>query len=228
MQHLAIIMDGIRRWAKKNKLASIMGHEKGFGTIETAIDFCIKSNIKYLSIYAFSLENFNRSEEEKKYLQNLFKKHIKKELVKFIKNGIRIRFVGDSNYFPKDLVSLIEDAEEKTKHLDKLNFNILFCYGSRQEVVDATKKIAQSVKDGLLDVDEINEKKLEDNLWTKGIPNPDLILRTGGDLRLSNFLLFQAAYSELEFLDCFWPEITNEHLQKCLDKFKKKKRNFGV
>ena len=228
MQHLAIIMDGNRRWAKKNKLESFSGHKKGKDKIRLAIKFCIKNNIKHLSLYTFSLENFNRCESEKNYLFNLIVEGAKKELPELVEQGVQVKFVGDRRLFPSHIVSSINEIENKTKDLNKLHHNILFGYGAQQEVAFAVKSIAKKVKEGLIDIEEIDEKTVKNHLWTAGTPDPDLIVRTGGDVRLSNFLLYQAAYSEFAFLDCYWPEITEEHLQKCVDKFKASKRNFGI
>ncbi len=227
MQHLAIIPDGNRRWAKKNKLKSFLGHKKGADVFKLPIEFCLKNNIKYLSVYTFALENFNRSEIEKKYLFDLLAKDSDEKIPEFIENGIRVRFLGDKRYFPQRVYSAIKKVEEKTKHLDKLNLNLLFCYGGKTEIVYAVKELAKKVKAGVLDIDEINEKKISESLWTAGMPDPDLIIRTGKHSRLSEFLLYQAAYSELMFLDCYWPEITEQHLQKCFTDFKDIQRNYG-
>lgn len=227
MQHLAIIPDGNRRWAAKNKLKSIFGHKKGLDAVKVAIRVCIKNKIKYLSIYTFSLENFNRSEEEKSYLFNLLVNELAIQLQDFKKEGIRIRFIGDKNYFPGNVRQTIQKAEQETKDLDKLHLNLLFCYGSKNEIVNAARSLAQKVKSGEIKVEEIDEKSLSDSLWTSGMPDPDLIIRTSNLFRLSNFLLYQSAYSELMFLDCFWPEVTEPILQKCVDDFIQIQRNFG-
>jgi undecaprenyl diphosphate synthase len=227
MQHLAIIPDGNRRWAAKNKLKSFFGHKKGLDAVKSAIQVCLKNQIKYLSIYTFSLENFNRSEEEKSYLFDLLVEQFSFQLPEFIKQGIKIRFVGDKKFFPEKVQKSILDAELATKDLDKLNLNLLFCYGAKAELVHAAKSLAQKVKSGELKIDEIDENKLSESLWTAGAPDPDLIIRTSNLRRLSNFLLYQAAYSELMFLDCFWPEVTENVLQKCVDDFKNIQRNFG-
>ena len=228
MQHLAMIMDGNRRWAREKKLQAVsMGHKKGVDSVKTSIRFCIKNKIKYLSLYTFSLENFNRDNVEKEYLFDLLSRTLRDDLEEFIKYGVKIRFVGDRNYFPEKMESIIAGAEEGTKHLDKLCLNILFCYGSKQEVLSAAKKVAQKVRDGALHVDEINEDVFRGEMWMNGTPDPELIIRTGKASRLSNFLLFQGAYSELMFLDCYWPEINEERLQDCVDKFYVLQRNFG-
>ncbi len=227
MQHLAIIPDGNRRWAKSHKLQSFIGHKKGMDAFDVAIKFCIKNSIKYLSVYTFSLENFNRPETEKKYLFDLIIKHATDKLQSFIKNEIKVRFIGDKSYFPEHVRPAIEKLENETKHLNKLNLNLLFCYGGKSELVQAAKNLALKVKAGVLAPEEIDEQEISNSLWTNGIPDPDLIIRTSKRCRLSNFLLYQAAYSEFIFLDCFWPEITEQHLDKCLDDFNQVQRNFG-
>ncbi|MBD3272988.1 di-trans,poly-cis-decaprenylcistransferase [Candidatus Dependentiae bacterium] len=227
MQHLAIIPDGNRRWAKKNKLKSFFGHKKGMESFRMTVRFCLKKGIKYLSFYTFSLENFNRPEEEKNYLFKLLMGESIKQLPELKEQGVKIRFIGDKNYFPKNVLTSIKKLEEETKQNNKLNVNLLFCYGAQREIVHATKKLAEEVKKGALKLEEINEQVLENSLWTAGMPNPDLIIRTSKRARLSNFLLYQAAYSEFMFLDIFWPEIKENHLECCLNEFKGIQRNFG-
>lgn len=227
MQHLAIIPDGNRRWAKANKLESIFGHRKGLDIVKTAIKVCIKKRIKYLSFYTFSLENFNRSEIEKKYLFSMLADEFRSALPGLVKEGIRVRFIGDSSYFPEIIKETVIDVERETASGDRLNLNLLFCYGSRGEVVHAAKTLAQKVKAGLLQIEEITEESLSDSLWTAGTPDPDLIVRTGNTMRTSNYLLYQGAYAEYMFLEQYWPEVTEEILGSCIDKFQDIKRNFG-
>ena len=228
MQHLAFIMDGNRRWAKGAGFAAAQGHRHGKETARLAIDFCIKQGIRYLSLYTFSLENFSRSKIEQDVIFSLLIDSITHELSEFIEQGVRIAFVGDRSKFPTHLVEAIANAEAQTKDLRTLHLNILFCYGGQQELVHAVKAIALQVAAGQLEVGDINQETLSNALWTAGIPNPDLIVRTSGVSRLSNFLLYQAAYSELAFLDCHWPEITQAHLQKCVDDFRAAKQNYGA
>ncbi len=227
MQHLAIIPDGNRRWAAQNKLESFFGHKKGLGPVESAIKVCIKNSIRYLSFYTFSLENFKRSENEKNYLFNLLADNFAHKLPELITNGVRVRFIGDRSLFPEKIQTIAHQTEEQTQHLSTLNVNLLFCYGATAELTQAVRNIAQKVKDGLLAPEQITQDTLRTSLWTAGIPDPDLIIRTGGLTRLSNFLLFQAAYSELSFLDCYWPDITEEKLENCIERFKQTQRNFG-
>lgn len=227
MQHLAIIPDGNRRWAKKNKLKSIMGHRTGMEAFKKTIKFCLKKGIKYLSFYTFSLDNFNRPEEEKKYLFRLLMDQSIKQLPELKEQGVRVRFIGDRDYFPVEMLPSIKQIEDETKDNNKLNLNLLFCYGGQREIVHSVKDLVKKVQAGVLDVEDIDEEKIKNSLWTAGMPDPELIIRTSKRARLSNFLLYQAAYSEFMFLDIFWPEITEDHLQKCLDDFGGIQRNFG-
>jgi len=227
MQHIAMVMDGNRRWAKANKLQAFKGHEKGAEAIKTAVNFCLKENIPYLSLYTFSLENFNRSEEEKNYLFSILDKSLKKQLPNFIKNEIHVRFIGDRSFFPKQTLESINETETKTANFNKLNLNFLFCYGARQEILNATKIIAQKVKNNELNPADITPEIFESHFWMAGIPNPEIIVRTGGENRLSNFLIYQAAYSELIPLDICWPEISENILLQCKERFDSIKRNFG-
>ncbi|MFA5074668.1 MAG: polyprenyl diphosphate synthase [Candidatus Babeliales bacterium] len=228
MQHLAIIPDGNRRWAKKNKLQTFLGHKKGLSALKIAVEFCLKNNIKYLSFYAFSIENFNRSQTEKNYLFNyLLIEEFSSQLPELIKQEVSVRFLGKRDLFPINTCDLIAQTEEQTKNLKKLILNILFCYSAKNEISEAAKKIAQKVKAGILLEDQIDENLFSQHLLTVGIPDPDLIIRTSGEKRISNFLLFQASYSEFIFLDCLWPDITMADFDKCLHDFKNIKRNFG-
>lgn len=227
MQHLACIMDGNRRWAKQHKLRPFLGHRRGAASIRNVIAFCLKNGIKYLSLYTFSIENFNRSPEECKYLFTLIGKEAKKNLPEFLQNKVRVRFLGERSLFPEEVKPAVDQLEQETKNGDALNLNFLFCYGARQEIIGGIKALFRNVKEGLISEDDISETTFSRYLLTSGMPEPDLILRTGGAVRLSNFLLYQAAYSELYFLDCFWPDINETHLQAALDYFNNCKRNFG-
>ena len=228
MQHLAIIPDGNRRWAAQNKLESFFGHKKGLEAVRSAIKVSIKNGIKYLSFYTFSLENFKRGDEEKSYLFSLLSGEFKKWTPELITQKIRIKFLGDTHYFPSGIRSTIKELEEQTKDGNVLQLNLLFCYGAQQEIVSAVQALAQQVKAGTLDVNSIDVDMVKNSLWTAGMPDPDLVIRTGKVTRLSNFLLYQSAYSEYLFLDSFWPEMTEEILESCLQKFPSIKRNFGT
>lgn len=228
MQHLAIMMDGNRRWAKKQGLAvAFTGHDKGTETVKTAIEFCLKKKIRYLSLYTLSLENLKRSPEEKEHLYKLLIDSFERDWLELEKHQIRVRFIGDTSLFPAHVLPVIEKVERDSAHHDALHLNLLFCYGAQQEVTDAVRRLALQVSQGTLDPNSITEQTINDALWTSGMPDPDLIIRTGGAHRLSNFLLFQSAYAELAFLDCYWPEITEGDLGQCYDNFEKTQRNFG-
>lgn len=227
MQHLACIMDGNRRFAKRHGWKPWVGHNKGVAAVRTTIDFCIRKDIRYLSLYTFSIENFKRSEEEKHYLFELLIDQVKANIKEFIEKQIQIRFIGDRAAFPASVLSACEHVEQATSNGARLQVNLLFCYGGQQEIVDTAKRIAQLVQQGDVALDDIDTTLFTQQLWLGDVPAPDLIFRTGGVHRLSNFLLFQSAYSEFYFSDLLWPEITAEHLQHAVDAFTTMKRNFG-
>ena len=226
--HVAIIMDGNRRWAKKRGLPTQLGHSEGANTLEKIADDCEDLGIKYLTVFAFSTENWKRSKEEVDYLMKLLAKHIK-DFDKRIKNrNIRFRLVGDINGLNEDLQNGIRGIEERTKNNTGLTVNIAINYGGRAEITYVTKMIAQQVKDGSLKIEDINENVISKFLQTKESPDPDLIIRTGGEKRLSGFLLWQSAYSELYFSDVLWPDFDKNELEKAIQEYNNRKRNFGV
>jgi undecaprenyl diphosphate synthase len=227
VQHLACIMDGNRRWAQKKGLKPWYGHKEGIEAVKKVIEFCYEKKIPYLTLYTFSLENFNRSADENSYLFTMMLQEAQKGVDEFRKYGVRARFIGDRNLFPAQLIPLLDSVEQQTADLSNVQVTFMFCYGARQEIAAAAKSIALHVKSGALSIDEITPELFSAYLLTSNIPDPDLIIRTGGYSRLSNFLLYQAAYSELCILDCLWPDITKEHLQKALDDYCSVKRNYG-
>lgn len=227
MQHLALVMDGNRRWAKKQGLASLLGHKKGVETVQKVIEFCLSKKIPYVSLYTFSLENFHRSPEEIAYLFDLMVQEAHNHIETFIKQSICIRFIGDRSQFPERLKETIVSLENATQAGTALTVNLLFCYGSRQEIVCAVKDIQHAISQGKLQLEEVTEQTLSSYLWTGTMPEPELIIRTGGVKRLSNFLLYQGAYAELCFLDCLWPELELSHLEQALLDYSHVKRNFG-
>jgi undecaprenyl diphosphate synthase len=240
IKHLGIIMDGNRRWAKKQQLLTEEGHKKGTETVKRLIQFCLERKIAMVSIYAFSLENFQRNPEE---IRNIFKIMIEgaeKALPDLLKYGVRVRFIGDKNAFPENVRSTIEHVEKKTESGSKLQLNVLFCYGGRQEILCAVKDIIKDVKAGKLDdiCEDAGVSEAEHTsstvspfrayLWTAHLPDPDLIIRTGGFKRLSNFLVYQSTYSELYFTDRLWPDLTAKDLDEAVQDFVRRKRNFGT
>lgn len=227
IQHLACIMDGNRRWAKKQGLTPWFGHNQGAESVKKVIQFALDNNIKYVSLYTFSIENFKRSEQEVSHLFSLLITVLTENLAKFIEQGVHIRFIGDETLFPEVIRATIATVEEKTRDCSALNLNLLFCYGGQQEIFGAVKKMITHIKNGFLALEDFTEEIFKKYLWMGNIPEPELIIRTGGTKRLSNFLLFQAAYSELCFLDCLWPEITEQDLAGALSEFKRIQRNMG-
>lgn len=222
-------MDGNRRWAKKQGLLSQQGHAEGVKKAQEVMLFCKQSNIPYLSLYLFSLENFNRSDEEKNFLfYNILtlKAH---EFIDYCqKHSIKIRFIGERSSFPQNIIQICTSIEEETKTGCDLTVDLLFCYGGQQEILSATQTIVQKIMQGYLDHNTITIETIKSHLWTHPTPPPDLVIRTGGMHRLSNFLLFQSAYSEIIILDQLWPELTLDLLEQTLNQFYKTKRNFGV
>jgi undecaprenyl diphosphate synthase len=226
--HVAFVMDGNRRWAEQQGFESWRGHREGVESLRRVIDFCLLKKIPYASFYTFSLENFKRSEEEKSYLFKLIIEQADSQLPIFLEKKARVRFVGDRAKFPNNVRKICERIEDATRMLSTINLNFLFCYGARQEMVDAVKKVVTATKEGRFHEEDISQELLNDLLWTRDLPEPDLIIRTGGVKRLSNFLLYQAAYSEIYFMDCLWPEITTHHLEAALLDFQTCTRNFGI
>lgn len=220
-------MDGNRRWALQQGLVSWFGHKKGLSAIQRVIDFCLAKQIPYLSLYAFSIENLQRSQDEQRYLFEVLAQEALQDLETFKRKNICIRFIGDRTLFPARVIPVCETMERETASGNALQVNFLLCYGGRQEIVDAAQRIACEVAQGNLQSADITTAVFEKFLWTSGIPSPDLIVRTGGQQRLSNFLLFQCAYSEFYFLDCLWPDISVQNLEAALIYFDNCRKNFG-
>lgn len=229
IKHLALIMDGNRRWAKQRGLKAFEGHQKGTQAVKESVRFCIKNKIPHLTLYAFSLENFKRSPEELRYLFSIIRDGLNEsEFQELLEKGVRVRFIGDRSRFPSDLLESITNLEEKTKKGTALSLNLLFCYGGQQEIVAATKRIAQLVTDHKIKPSEITPELFQSFLWLSDAPAPDLVIRTGGQQRLSNFLPWQSTYSELMFIPTLWPAITEQDLATAVTLFEERKRNFGA
>ena len=223
LKHIAIIMDGNRRWVKEKGFPSAFGHKKGVEALKATMRACDDFGIKYLTVYAFSTENWNRKKEEVEFLMGLLAKTLLNELDEMHKENVRIRFLGNVSELSEDLQKIVRNAEEKTKENTGVNLNIAFNYGSRAEIINAIKSI---VKKGL-SVDDITEDLVSKNLYTKEIPDPDLLIRTGGEKRISNYLLWQIAYSEIYVTDAFWPDFDNVELTTAILEFEKRNRRFG-
>lgn len=226
MQHLACVMDGNRRWAKKHG-STIIGKE-GVDAAHRVIRWCVEKKIPYLSLFAFSLENFKRSPLEMEHIFSLMVHEIAYRTDELVQNGIHIRFIGDRSKFPSHVLKACETLENATAYGSCIKVCIYFCYGARQELLDVCKKVIQAVEEGTLNKNTLTQSDLEERLWAYGIPDPDLIMRTGYVQRLSNFLLYQAAYAELYFPDILWPDVTDEILDKALAYYNSCRRNFGV
>lgn len=227
LQHIAIIMDGNRRWAKEKNLPSAFGHKKGVDALKAAMRACDDFGVKYLTVYAFSTENWNRKKEEVDFLMNLLGETIKNELKEMHENGVVINFIGDLTKLSSKLQEILAHAVEVTKNNTGVHLQIAFNYGSRDEIVHAAKLIAEKVKNGNIRPEEITEEMISQNLYTKDIPDPDLLIRTSGELRLSNYLLWQLAYTEFYFTDVLWPDFNKEELKKAIAKYNERDRRFG-
>lgn len=230
LEHLGIIMDGNRRWAKKNNLPiPSLGHKKGAETLEIIAKYCNKIGLKNLTVYAFSTENWKRASEEIKAIIKLLDAYLDKFLKKTDLNNIRIQIIGEieSKSIPDILREKMYKMQEKTKNNTGLILNIAFNYGGRAEILRATKLLAQKVLDGKLNIEDINEKSFSDNLYTAGQPDPDLIIRTSGEYRVSNFLTWQSTYSEFLFLDKYWPEFTERDVDDAIEYYNSRNRRIG-
>ena len=226
-EHIAIIMDGNRRWAKNKGLATRDGHRAGAKALESISSYCNKIGIKYLTVYAFSTENWKRSKEEVSALMAILKMQLNSFLKEKDKQNIKIKIAGNIDELSKSLKSLIIKAIETTKNNTGLTLNIAFNYGGRPEIISAVKKIAQKVKNNEIDIEDINEELISNNLYTAGQPDPDLLIRTSKELRTSNFLPWQLVYTEFYFPDKHWPEFTEEDLLEAIRVYQKRNRRFG-
>ncbi len=226
-EHLAIIMDGNGRWALAKKRPRSYGHLKGTRVAKRIITACSRRGIKYLTLYAFSTENWFRPEREVNLLMTILQRYLKKETNNLIKENIRLRVIGDLNRLPVATQEIVNDSLLKTSHCTGLELIFAISYGSRQEILSAVQRIAQKVKENKITVDSLNEDLFEEHLFTVNIPDPDLIIRTSGEMRLSNFLLWQAAYSEFYFSDTLWPNFTELELDRALSEFACRNRRFG-
>ena len=228
-KHLAVIMDGNRRYAEDLGILPHEGHIEGKSTLENLSDWCRNLNIKHLTVYAFSLENFDRDEKELGPLMDLFEEsfRIAGDDSRVHDNKVRVRAIGHREMLPDKVVKAIEYAESKTKDYNDFNYNLAVAYGGRQELVRSMEKIAKKVKSGEIEPSDIDAQLISSNLYTSGLPDPDLILRTSGEERISNFLLWQLAYSELYFADVFWPDMRKIDFLRAIRSFQKRKRRLG-
>lgn len=231
LKHILFIMDGNGRWAKKRLLPRTAGHLAGVKRIKEIVDECFLTyQIPYVSLFCFSSENWNRPEAEVSTLFKLLKEFFSSNIENFKSKGVKIRVVGDlaDKRIPTDILNTINEAMKETKELNKYNFTVLFNYGGRQDVVQATKRFASLYKEGKVELDSLNVKSFEDYLWTKDLPDVDLMVRTSGELRVSNCYLYQLAYAEMEFPKTYWPDYSVKSLKESLDDFYGRNRRFGA
>lgn len=229
-EHIGIIMDGNGRWAKQRNLPRSEGHKAGAKVFRKICEYAGEIGVKYITFYAFSTENWRRPPEEVEALMNLFRDYLDEAEEHQEENkqkGMRIHFIGHREGVPMDLISRFETTERDSRDADKIDVNIAINYGGRLEIVDAVKKIAQKVKDGEINPEDITEQDISDNIYTAGQADPDLIIRPSGEYRLSNFLIWQSAYSEFWFSDILWPDFTEADLDKAIDDFNNRNRRFG-
>ena len=225
--HVATIMDGNGRWARKRGLPRTVGHTQGARTVEQILEDADHMGIRYLTVYAFSTENWSRPDSEVKALMNLLRTYMKTSLAKCARNNVKIRVIGDKSGLDRDLQISIANLEKETETNTGISFQIAINYGSRDEIVRAVRSAAERVRSGELDPSDITEELISDSLDTYGIPDPDLLIRTGGEQRISNFLLWQTAYAELYFSEVAWPDFSKAELEKAVDAFNHRERRYG-
>ena len=225
--HVAIILDGNGRWAKKRFMPRNYGHMQGAKVVEQICEDADSIGIKYLTVYAFSTENWNRPQDEVEALMKLLRNYLKDCIKRANNNNMRVRVIGEKSRLSDDIRSKIEELEECSKNNTGLNFTIALNYGSRDEIVRAVREISKDVKDGKISESDIDDKMISDYLDTRGIPDPDLLIRTSGEERLSNYLLWQLAYTEFYFTDVLWPDFNKKELIKAVEKYNERDRRFG-
>ena len=227
LEHIAIIMDGNGRWALKRGLPRTAGHKKGAEKVLEIAKAAKEMGIKYMTIYAFSTENWKRSKEEVDTLMNLLREYLSNDFQKLLDEGIRIRFIGERYMLSGDIIQKMEKLEDLSASNTTATLQVALSYGSRAEIVSMVKNIALKIKDGDMSIKEIDEKAISDMLYTKDIPDPDILIRTSGEQRLSNFLLWQMAYTEFFFTDTYWPDFTKEELKQIVERYNGRERRYG-
>ena len=226
--HVAIIMDGNGRWAKLRGLPRTAGHRRGVEAVRETVKAAVDLGIGYLTLYGFSSENWNRPPPEVHDLMGLLRFYLRSEIAELHRQGVRLRSIGDRGRLSSDIVRLIEEAEDRTRANAKLNLTIALSYGGRDEILRAVRMIAADVAAGRLAPAAVDEAALEARLFTLGLPDPDLIIRTSGEQRISNFLLWQSAYSELVFDDCLWPDFGRDNLRRAVEEYQRRERRYGT
>ena len=224
-QHIAIIMDGNGRWATERGKDRSYGHQAGVDAVRTITSECTRLGVKFLTLYTFSTENWNRPADEVAALMGLVLTSLEDEI--FMKNNVRFRVIGDRSRIPEEVNKKLAETEEHTAKNDSMTMVVALSYSSKLELTNAARQIAQEVKDGKLNVSDITEDTINDRLWTNFMPDPELLIRTGGELRISNYLLWQIAYSELYFCDTYWPDFDEAALHKAIESYQHRQRRFG-
>jgi undecaprenyl diphosphate synthase len=227
-QHIAIIMDGNGRWAKSRGLPRPMGHRSGIEAVRRTIKASVAQGVSYLTLYSFSSENWRRPATEVGELMSLLRFYLRSELASLHKEQVRVRVIGERKKIPADIIDMITHAEELTQDNKKLTLTLALNYGGRQEITSAARGLAKAVERGQLQADAIDEHVLQSFLFTGGMPDPDLVIRTSGEKRISNFLLWQSAYAEYIFMDVLWPDFSGEHLAQAIEEFKSRDRRYGA
>ena len=227
-RHVAIIMDGNGRWARARGLPRTIGHREGAEALRRTVRAAAEFGVDYLTVFGFSSENWKRPPEEVTDLMGLLRLYLRKEIAEIDKNGVRLRVIGDRDRLSDDIIQLIEDAERRTAGNTRLNLTVALSYGSRAEIVRAAQQLAKAVLAGSLDPEDIDEASFQRHLFTSEIPDPDLVIRTSGEKRISNFLLWQSAYAEYVFMDKLWPDFTGEDLKMAIAEFGGRKRRYGA
>ena len=226
-KHIAIIMDGNGRWAKEKGFLRVFGHENGTKSVKTTVESCAELGIENLTLYAFSTENWNRPKLEVKTLMQLLISSLKKEMSTLQKNSIRLNAIGNLEHLPARVRKELLHVIDETKNNTRMTLTLALSYGSRDELVNATKQICDKVKNNIISVENIDETLINQHLYTQNLPDVDLLIRTSGEKRISNFLLWQIAYAELYFTDVYWPDFTNENLYEAIINYQKRERRFG-
>ena len=227
-KHIAIIMDGNRRWAKNKGLPVSLGHKEGAKTLEKIVRYANKIGIKHITVYAFSTENWKRTEEEVSTLMKLFQSYLDDYSKRADSENIKVKIIGNRNGLSEKMKNSIEKCMERTKNNTGITFNIALNYGGRDEIISAVKNITEKVKNKEIEIEDINEQTITDNLYTKGQPDPDLLIRTSGEIRLSNFLPWQLVYAEFLFIEKNWPDFNEKDLDEAIEKYQNRNRKFGA
>jgi undecaprenyl diphosphate synthase len=225
--HIAIIMDGNGRWAKRRGLPRVAGHKKGVDTVRDIVEACAQIGVKYLTLYTFSTENWNRPKDEVSTLMRLLLSSLKSRLSELHKNDVKLTSIGDLSSLPVEVQKQLKTDIEKTRNNKRMTLNLALSYSGRWELIEAVKSITKQVETGSLKPEDISEKLISNSLTTKELPDPDLLIRTSGEFRVSNFLLWQIAYTEFVILDVFWPDFTRGHLYKAIEEYRSRERRFG-